>query len=103
CIVHGYCAEFRVRHRSGVDAEAKDSRVLTRERHIECRTVREVSMQNLDELGMRDADVAAPDRRHASDSGILKRIAKGISADHSCGADDCKALLSWLRKIHARS
>src|ERR1700680_3649680 len=51
---------------------------------------------------MRDADLAAPDRRHVSDSEVLERIAKGIFTDHSRRANDYEALLARRRNIHAR-
>jgi hypothetical protein len=60
-------------------------------------------MQNLCELGMGDADLAAADRRHAPDSGVLERIAKGIFSDHSCGTNDYKALWACRRDVHART
>ena len=34
------------------------------------------------------ADLSAPDSRHTSNGGVLERIAKGVSTDHSsCGND----------------
>ena len=49
-------------------------------------------MQNLCQLGVRDAELPAPDRRHTSDGGVIERVAKGVSADHSGRAHDYKAL-----------
>jgi hypothetical protein len=49
-VVHGYFAEFRIRHGAGIGAQAKDRCVLTRERLRECRAIREVSMQKLVQL-----------------------------------------------------
>jgi hypothetical protein len=56
-------------------------------------------MQHLLQLRMRDAKLLAPNRRHSSDSGILERVAKGVSADHSCRAHDYKSLLASVRNL----
>src|SRR6266478_7492519 len=59
-------------------------------------------MRNLCQLGMRNAELPAPDRHHTSDGGVLERVAKGVSADHSCRANDHKALLARHRNVHVR-
>jgi hypothetical protein len=82
-VVHGYRPEFRVRHRSGICTQAKDCSVLSGERLRECRAVREVSVHNLVQLGMRNVELPANDRRRRLDGGMLERIAKGVSTDHS--------------------
>src|ERR1700722_6536190 len=66
-VSHGDCAELSIRHRSGICAQTKDCRVLTEKRLRECRAVREVLVKNLFQLGVRDAEVLASDRRHSFD------------------------------------
>src|ERR1700692_1637767 len=99
CVIHGCRTEFRVRDRTRILAQAKDCCVLTQERLRECGAVREVSMLNLRELGMRDADLLAPNRRHTSDSGVLECVAKCVSADHSSRANDYDAPLARRRYV----
>jgi len=92
-VVHGYRAKLGVRHRSGICAQAKDRCVLTGERLRECGAVREVSVQNLFQLGVRDAEVLASDSRHSFDGVVSQRTAKGVSADHSGRAHNNKTYL----------
>jgi hypothetical protein len=70
-VVDSDLAEFRIRYRTRIRTEAKDRRVLTRKRLRERGAVREVSMQNLVELGMRDAKLPAADRHHTSNRGVV--------------------------------
>src|SRR5882762_11830588 len=93
CVVDGYPAEVRFRDRTRIRAQGKDRCVLIRKHPRERRTVCEVSMQNLCQLGMRNAELPAPDRRYTADSRILKRAAQGVSADHPRCAHNYKALL----------
>jgi len=65
-VIDGYPAELRVGHRVCISAQAKDSGILIRERLRECGAVGEVLVQNLLQLGMRDAQPFAPDSRHSS-------------------------------------
>jgi hypothetical protein len=60
-------------------------------------------MQDIFQLGVRDAELPPPDRRHSSDSGVVKRIAKGAAADHSRRADDNKTCLAWWPRVHDRA
>ena len=46
------------------------------------------------------ADLSAPDNRHTSNGGVLERIAKGVSTDHSSCGNDYKPLLSSRRNVH---
>jgi hypothetical protein len=69
-------------------------RKLTREHLRERGAVRKVWMQNLCQLGMRDAELPAPDRCRTSDGGVLYRVTKALSADHSRRAHDYKGLLA---------
>jgi hypothetical protein len=59
-------------------------------------------MQNLFQLGVRDAEPPPSDRRHNSDSGVVKRVAQGVAADHSRRPDDNKTCLAW-RNDHDRA
>jgi len=70
-------AELRVRQGACICAQAKDDCVLTQKR------VREVSMQNLLHLGVRDVELLAPDSGHSSDGRVFECAAKGVSANHS--------------------
>ena len=70
-VVHGYRAELCVRHRPGVRAQAKERCVLIRQRLRKCRAVSKVSMENLYELRVQDADWPAPNRSHMSNRGVL--------------------------------
>ena len=101
-VVHGYRPEFRVRHRSGIGTQAKDRSVLSGERLRECRAVREVSVHNLVQPGMRNVELPANDRRRRLDGGMLERIAKGVSTDHSRRAHQYKACLIPRRNVHPR-
>ena len=83
CVVHGCFAEFRVRYRPRIRAEAKDRCVLIRERLRECGAVSEVLMQDFFQLGVRDAKTPAADCCHAANSGVVERVAKGIAANHA--------------------
>jgi len=47
-------------------------------------------MQNLFQLGVRDAELAPPDRRHGPDGGVVEGIAQGATANHSRPAHDDK-------------
>src|SRR6202007_2078072 len=64
--------------------------------------VGKVSMQDLFQLGVRDADISAPDSRHTSDDGVLERIAKGVSANHPSRAHNYQANPTRPRSIHPR-
>jgi hypothetical protein len=57
-------------------------------------------MENLFQLGMRDADLSAPDGRHKSNGGVLERISKRASTDHSSRAYDNKILLASRRNAY---
>jgi hypothetical protein len=67
---------------------AKDGRVLTRERVLECGAVREVSIQNVHQLGVRDAELPASDSGYTFDGRAVERAAEGVSSDHSARAHD---------------
>src|SRR5882672_4329879 len=101
-VVHGYRAERRVCHRPRIRSKAKDRGVLIREHLRERRAVSEIGMQDLVELGMRDPEPPAADRRHALDVRVLERVAKGASADHPGRANDDEALLARRWNVHAR-
>jgi hypothetical protein len=102
-VVHGNLAEFGVRHRAGVGAQTKDGRVLARERYRECRAVREALMQNFFQLGVQDAELAAPDRRHNPNGGMVERVAQCVSADHPGRADNNKTCLARRQSAHDRA
>jgi hypothetical protein len=53
-------------------------------------------MQDLFQLGMRDAELPAPDRCHRFDGGLVKRVA----TDHSGRSDDNKTHLALCRNDH---
>src|SRR5258708_32333053 len=59
-------------------------------------------MQDLAQLGVRNAIRSAADRRHTSNGRLVERVAKGIATHHSCRADDYKPFLSNRRKGHLR-
>ena len=86
-------AELRVRQGACICAQAKDDCVLTQKRVRETGTVREVSMQNLLHLGVRDVELLAPDSGHSSDGRVFECAAKSVSANHSRCAHDYKACL----------
>jgi hypothetical protein len=65
----------------GICAEAKDRRVLTRERVRERGAVCEIRVQNLLQFGVRDVKHPPSDCCHKSDIGMTERVAEGISAD----------------------
>ena len=46
------------------------------------------------------ATLAAPNSRHTSNSRVPEGVAKRVSADHSGGADDYKALLARRWNVH---
>src|SRR5580692_8017326 len=47
-------------------------------------------------------ELTAPDRLYTSESRVLERVAKGLSADRSCCAHEHKGLLVRRRNAHAR-
>jgi hypothetical protein len=51
-IVHGYRAKLGIRHRSCIGTKAKDRCIMTRDHLPKGRTVREVLVHNLIQLGM---------------------------------------------------
>src|ERR1700747_2626123 len=57
-------------------------------------------MHNFMQLGVRDAEFPAPNRRRASDGGVFERIAKSVSTNHSSRAHDYQALLTRAGNIH---
>src|ERR1700756_244807 len=57
-------------------------------------------MHNFMQLGVRDAEFPAPNRRRASDGGVFERITKSVSTNHSSRAHDYQALLTCARNIH---
>jgi hypothetical protein len=59
-------------------------------------------VHNLVQLGMRNVELAANDRRRRLDGGVLERIAKGVSTDHSRRAHNYKACLIPRRNVHPR-
>jgi len=59
-----------------------------------CRAVREVSMQNLFQLRVSAVELPPPDHRHRSDREAVKRLAQGVSADHSRRARAEKTFLA---------
>ena len=93
-------AKLGIRHRTGICAEAKDRRVLTRERVRECGAVCEIRVQNLLQFGVRDAKHPPSDCCHKSDSGMTERVAEGMAADHSSRPNYDKSCLVRRRKIH---
>jgi hypothetical protein len=74
-LINRYGTEFCIRHDAGIGTQAKYRCVLTRGHLCECGAVREVLMDNLSQLGVREAEPPAPDRCHNSDGGALERIA----------------------------
>src|SRR4029077_6128919 len=72
----------------------EDGPVLLRERTREPGAIPEVSMHDLCQLRMRDADRPAYDRRHLVDGGICESIPKSVAAHHPRGADDHQAFLT---------
>jgi hypothetical protein len=78
-IVHRYHAKFSVGHSTGICSQAKDDGILSRKLLSECGAVREVSMNNLFQLGMRNAKFSASNSCHVSNDGMLKRVAKRVS------------------------
>jgi hypothetical protein len=56
-------------------------------------------MQNLVQLGVREARFPAADGRYTRNGGMVERVAKGITAHHPRGAHDDKTLLA-CRRIH---
>jgi hypothetical protein len=66
----------------------------------ECGTVREVWMQYLFQLGVRDAKLPAPDSGYMFDGGVFERAANGVSADHPSRAHDYKSLLTRSRNVY---
>src|ERR1700677_5308613 len=50
-------------------------------------------MQNLFQLGVRDAGVSAPNGSHTGNGGGFERVAKSVSTNHSSRAHDNKTLL----------
>src|SRR5258708_3976163 len=63
-VVHGYLAKHCVRHYPGIGADAIDRCVLTREWLCECGAIREVSMYDLLQLRVRNAELPASYGRH---------------------------------------
>src|ERR1700751_6411259 len=57
-------------------------------------------MHDFMQLGVREAEFPAPNRRRASDVGVFERIAKSVSTDHSSRAHDYQTLLTCARRIH---
>src|SRR6201998_674239 len=100
CVVHGCFAEFRIRYRPRIRAEAKNRRVLIRERLRECGTVGKVLMQDFFHLGMRDAKTPAADCRHATNRGVAERVAKGIATNHAGRPHDDKTFLVRRGRVH---
>src|SRR5258706_878433 len=88
----GYRAQLRVRHRPGVGSQAIHRSVLLRERLRERRAVYEVLMQNLVQLGVRNAELPAPDRNHASDGGGSERVSQLVPTYHSGRGHDHQAI-----------
>jgi hypothetical protein len=78
------------------------NRVLSRDLVRECGAVREVSMDNLFQFRMRNAEFSAPDGRHALDGWMIECVLKGVSAHHSSRAHDYKLCLAISRNIHSR-
>ena len=74
--------------------------VLSRERLRECGAIREVSMENIFQLGVRDSKLPAPDHRRTRQGGMIERVAKGVSTDHSRRAHDYNAFLARRRNTH---
>jgi hypothetical protein len=74
CVVHRYCAELCIRYRPGIGTQAEDRCMLIREQLREFRAVGEILMDKLIELGIRDADLSAPDRRRTSNGGVIECI-----------------------------
>src|SRR4029077_13164610 len=102
CVVHGCFAEFRVRYRPRIRAEAKDRCVLIREHLRECGAVGEVLTVHFFPLGVRDAKTPAGDCRHAANSGVVERVAKGIAANHAGRPHDDKTFLVRRGRVHDR-
>jgi hypothetical protein len=98
-IVHRYRAELCVRYRPGIRTQTEDRCVLIREHVREFRAASEVLMDNLIRLGMRDTDLSPPDGRRTSNGGVIERVSKRVSTDHSCRADDDKVLLASRRSV----
>jgi hypothetical protein len=101
-VVHGYRTELRIWHRAGISAQAKDGGVLTQESFRECGAIREVLMQNLSQLGVRDAELPAADSGHTADGRMVKCVTKSVATDHSTPADDYNPLLADRRNVHLR-
>src|SRR5580692_2533311 len=57
-------------------------------------------MHNFMQLGVRDAEFPAPNRRRAFDGGVFEPIAKSVSTNHSSRAHDYQALLTRAGNIH---
>ena len=49
-----------------------------------------------------DPELPAPDSSHTCDGGVLERVAKSVSADHSGRTHDYKACLARCRNVHGR-
>src|SRR5579872_7341595 len=102
-VVHGYRAKLGIRHRSGIGAKTKDRCILTGDRLPKGRTVREVLVHNLIQLGMGEVELPPNDCRRDFDSWMFQRVAKSVSTNHSCRAHDYKAFLVCCRNVHATS
>src|SRR5579859_2248308 len=59
-------------------------------------------MQDLVQLGVRNAIRSAADRRHTSNGRLVERVAKGIATHHPCRADDYKPFLVDRSNVHLR-
>jgi hypothetical protein len=60
-------------------------------------------MHHLVQLGMGYAQLPAADRRHTFNAGVVERMEKSVSADHSRRAHDDKAFVAGRRNIHGSS
>src|SRR4029077_10285685 len=102
-VADGYGAELLVRDGARISTQAKHGCVLTSERLCECRAVREVSVYDFIQLGMRDIELSANDRRYAFHRRMSQGVAKSVSTNHSRRTYKNKALLSRGCHESARS
>jgi hypothetical protein len=76
-VVHTYRTELRIRYHAGIRTQAKHGCVLRRQRLSECGAVREASMKDLFQLGVRDTELPAPNSGHTPDSAMVQARNEG--------------------------
>jgi len=76
-VVHTYRTELSIRYHAGIRTQAKHSCVLRRQHLSERGAVREASMKNLFQLGVRDTEPPSPNSGHTRDSAMVQARNEG--------------------------